>query len=309
MKTSTTIIAALVSALAVSACGESASEKKVATQAAAKVNDGEISVHQINFVLQRGPSIQAEQADAARRQVLEGLIDQELAVQQALEAKLDRTPNVMQLLEATRREVLARAYLEQAGSGVAKPTATELRTYYADHPDNFANRKVYRLEELAFMSTPETLAKVKDQLAKGQPVAAIADSLKASGVAVSGGPAIKSAEQISLDLLPRIARAKEGQPQIYEDAGRAAIVTVLGTKPEPLDEAKALPLIESYLTNKQKAERVSDAVKQLRGKAKIEYSATSRAVRPQHPPKKSRRPPATQRSTKALPDSSKQSER
>ena len=108
-----TISAIVLSTLVLGACGDRPPEKKAASQVAAKVNDGEISVHQINFVLQRTPNIPAAKAEAAKRQVLESLIDQELAVQQAMEAKLERTPNVMQAIESARREILARAFIEQ----------------------------------------------------------------------------------------------------------------------------------------------------------------------------------------------------
>lgn len=278
-----TILTLLVSALAITACGDGSSEKKAATQVAAKVNGGEVSVHQINFVLQHTPSIPADQVDSARRQVLEGLIDQELAVQQAVEAKLDRTPNVMQMLEASRREVLARAYVEQAGGGGAKPTATDIRAYYNDHPDLFAKRKVYRLEEINFAGTPELVGRVKEQLARGKTSAEVLAALRADGVVVSGGVAVKAAEQISLDALPRLAAAKEGQPQLFEDAGKAAIVTVLATKSEPMEEGRALSYIETYLTNKQKSERATEAMKQLRAKAKIEYAGDFAGSKPAAP--------------------------
>ncbi len=275
-----TILTLLVSALAITACGDGSSTKKAATQVAAKVNGGEVSVHQINFILQRTPSIPADQVEGARRQVLEGLIDQELAVQQAVEMKLDRTPNVMQMLEASRREVLARAYLEQVGGGGVKPSASEIRTYYNDHPDLFAKRKVYRLEEINFAGTPELVGRVREQLARGKTSAEVLAALRADGVVVSGGVAVKAAEQISLDALPRLAAAKEGQPQLFEDAGKAAIVTVLATKSEPMEESRALSYIESYLSNKQKSERATEAMKQLRAKAKVEYAGDFAGSKP-----------------------------
>lgn len=271
MNASRTLLALLLSAVAASGCGDRSTEKKAATQVAARVNNGEISVHQLNFVLQRAPAMPADQAEVAKRRILEGLIDQELAVQQAIEQKLDRTPAVMQLIETSRREILARAYLEQAGSGGAKPSATDIRKYYVDHPELFAQRKIYRLEEASFPGTPETLASVREQIARGKSLADIVTTLKASGVAVGGGVSIKPAEQITLEILPKLAKAKEGQPQLIAEGEHAAIVTVLASKADPFDEAKALPLIENYLSNKDKAERASEALKQLRSKAKIEY--------------------------------------
>ena len=260
----------ILSAFVVTACGERPPEKK-ATQVVAKVNGGEISVHQINFVLQRTPNIPAAQAEAAKRQVLESLIDQELAVQQALEAKLERTPNVMQAIESARREILARAYVEQVVGKQGKPSADDVRKFYAEHPELFANRKIYRIEEIVFAASPENIASAKEKLGQGKPAAEVVTLLKAKGVEVAGGVTVKPAEQLALELLPRLAAAKEGQPMLIESPNRAAIITVLASKAESLDETKAQPFIENFLTNKQKTEQARDAMKQLREKAKIEY--------------------------------------
>lgn len=266
-----TISALVLSSLVLGACGERPPEKKAATQVAAKVNGGEISVHQINFVLQRTPNIPAAKAEAAKRQVLDSLIDQELAVQQALEAKLERTPNVMQAIENARREILARAFIEQKVSKEAKPAAEEVRKFYAEHPELFANRKIYRLEEIAFAASPEVMAGVKEQLGGGKSVADVVKGLKAKGIEVAGGVSVKAAEQLALELLPRLAQAKDGQVQLIENQGRAAIIVVLATKSDPMDEAKAQPFIENFISNKQKSEAARSAMKELREKAKIEY--------------------------------------
>jgi EpsD family peptidyl-prolyl cis-trans isomerase len=266
-----TISAVVLSTLVLGACGERPPEKKAATQVAAKVNGGEISVHQINFILQRTPNIPADKADVAKRQVLESLIDQELAVQQAMEAKLERTPNVMQAIENARREILVRAFIEQKVAKEGKPSAEEVKKFYGEHPELFANRKIYRLEEVAFAASPEVIADVKAQLGSGKSVGEVVAGLKAKGVEVAGGVSVKAAEQLALELVPRLAQAKDGQVQMIENQGRAAIVTVLATKSEPMDEAKAQPFIENFITNKQKTELARSTMKELRDKAKIEY--------------------------------------
>ena len=94
------------------ACGNKESTKP-ASQIAAKVNSGEISVHQVNYVLSRTPAAaKPEAAPKLRREILDRLIDQELAVEQAIEKKLDRAPDVLMTIENARREILARAYVE-----------------------------------------------------------------------------------------------------------------------------------------------------------------------------------------------------
>jgi len=63
----------LVAASLVACSGKT--DSKGATQVAAKVNDAEISVHQINQVLQQS-KVTPEQAPAARAQALTRLVDQ-----------------------------------------------------------------------------------------------------------------------------------------------------------------------------------------------------------------------------------------
>jgi EpsD family peptidyl-prolyl cis-trans isomerase len=112
---------ALLLAVALAAgCGKR-DEKAAATQVAAKVNGDEITIHQVNDILGR-QNVRPEQAEAAKRQILERLIDQQLARQQALEKKLDHTPRTVQTIEAARGEILARAYVEQIAAAQAKPT-------------------------------------------------------------------------------------------------------------------------------------------------------------------------------------------
>ena len=73
------VACAAVVALLLAGCGDK--KDKAASQTAAKVNKEEITVHQINFVLQQQRGLKAEQTDAASKQILDRLIDQELALQ------------------------------------------------------------------------------------------------------------------------------------------------------------------------------------------------------------------------------------
>ena len=91
----------LAGAAVLAACGKD-DDKKAASQVAATVNSQEITVHQVNNVLARNPSITPEAAPRAKREIVERLIDQELARQQALEKKLDRSPGVVQAIEAAK---------------------------------------------------------------------------------------------------------------------------------------------------------------------------------------------------------------
>src|SRR5690348_11528190 len=75
--------------LGLAACGNKDVEKP-ASQIAVKATSGEISVHQLNNLWPRpGASpAQPEAAQKIRRETLNKLVDQELAVEQALEKSL-----------------------------------------------------------------------------------------------------------------------------------------------------------------------------------------------------------------------------
>ena len=47
----------------------------------------------------------------------------------------------MQQIEAARREIISRAYVEKIGEGAPKPTPAEVSAYYEKHPALFADRR------------------------------------------------------------------------------------------------------------------------------------------------------------------------
>src|SRR5690606_9495843 len=160
------------------------------------VNKAEITVHQINFVLQQQRGITPEQADAAGAQVLQRLVDQELAVQQAGELRLDRDPRVLQMLEAARREVLARAYAERVGEAATPPTADDVQAYYAANPALFARRRVYSLQELAIEATPEQVQQLRAKVGELRSVDAIVAYLRGASIRFTASQAVRPAEQL-----------------------------------------------------------------------------------------------------------------
>lgn len=98
-----------------------------------------------------------QQTETASRQILERLINQELTVQKAAELKLDREPRFIQQLEAARRDLLSRAYLDKAGDAAKKPASDEVARYYEATPALFEERRIYSLLEIAFEAKPEKI--------------------------------------------------------------------------------------------------------------------------------------------------------
>ena len=266
---------AIAAALAVSAflagCGNKADPDRPASQTAAKVNKNEITVHQINYVLQQQRGLPPEQAASAGRQVLERLIDQELAVQKAQDQKLDRDPAVVQQVEAARRDIVARAYVDRISAGAPKPTPAEITAYFNGHPALFSQRRVYSLQEVAVEAKAEQIAPLEAQLVAAKDVSGFVDYLKANDLKFAANQEVRAAEQLPLELVDRFAQMKDGQAIFTRTPGGARIVYVVGSRSQPVQESQVAPAIEQFLWNERKRRVVADDVKAMRTSAKIEY--------------------------------------
>lgn len=269
MGTLAVLSALTAGSLLLAACGDK--KDKAASQTAAKVNKEEITVHQINFVLQQQRGLKPEQADAAGRQVLERLIDQELAVQKADELKLDRDPRVVQQLEAVKREVLARAYAEKVGEGAPKPTPEEIKAYYDENPPLFAQRRLYNLQEIQIEAPADQVPALRDKLAGSKNIAEFIEFLKSSGLRFTGNQAVRSAEQLPLASLKTFAQMQDGQALMNPTPNGAAVVVLAGSRQQPVSEEQARPAIEQFLLNERKRKLLDDDRKAMRAAAVIQY--------------------------------------
>jgi EpsD family peptidyl-prolyl cis-trans isomerase len=258
--------------MGLSACGKK-DAPPVVTQVAAKVGSEEISVHQINQVLSRTNTSGAtpDAVKAMSREVLEKLIDQQLAVDQATEAKLNRTPEVVAQLEAAKRDILARAYIQSLTSALTKPSPEDLKKYYTDHPQLFSERRVFNVQEIVAPAAPGVADALRAAAASNKPMEQIAAELKAKDIKFNGGSATRAAEQIPLEVLPKVHALKDGQTTVFETPQSITLLHLVSSQNAPVPEAAALPRIEQFLANQRAGEAVSARLKALRASTTVTY--------------------------------------
>jgi EpsD family peptidyl-prolyl cis-trans isomerase len=265
-------ISLVVAVLSVSGCGDKKEgDAKVVSQVAAKVNGDEISVQQLDFELSKLSNLNPDQAKQATNQVLKSMVDQQLMVQKAIADKLDSDPLVMQALEASRRQILAQAVIKKITADHAKPTETELADYYTKNPALFAERRIYRLQEINVQVTPENVDRVKEELQKAKNLGDFIAWLKTENIPARAGQSTKTAEQLPLEILPRVHAMKDGQAMTFAVPGALNILVVAGSQTQPLTQEQAKPMIERYLDNAKKREIAEAELKKLKETAKIEY--------------------------------------
>lgn len=263
-------IALLCAASLVAGCGRSEGGK-AATQVAARVNSEEISVHQINGVLARTPNLKPEQAELAGSRVLERLIDQELMVQRAIEKKLDRNPQIMQAIEAARRDILARSYMEQFAATAEAPAPAAIKAFYDENPALFSQRRIYTLQELNIAMPPEQAGALRDAVSAAGNLNEVVAWLRDHDLPFQVGGGVRAAEQLPLEALPRFAGMKDGQIGLVSTPKGMLVIYLAASREQPLDLAAATPFIERFLLNRTKAEMARAELKRLRDVAQIEY--------------------------------------
>ena len=241
------------------------------SQIAAQVNGGEISVHQVQAVLQKQPRLAAGAGASPPAQVLEVLIDQELAAQAASKRGYDSDPAVIQALQLARRETLAHAYMDQVAAKSAIPSSDEIDRYYEANPELFAQRKLYTLQEFAVEADAAQLERLEQltKLAKGSE--AVLQSLRESGMRYTTRQYVQAAEDVPLNLLQAISKLSVGQSVLVKQSGGARVFCILQAQLAPVDRRMASEAISKYLSMEQKRKLVAESMNALRKEAQIRY--------------------------------------
>jgi EpsD family peptidyl-prolyl cis-trans isomerase len=262
---------AIGASILLAACGGSDKPAKGASQVAVKVNGDELSIHQVNAQLARMPGVTADKADTARRQVVDGLIDQRLLLQQAIEKKLDRDPEVLAAIEGNRAQILAQAYVQKTLGAQARPNEMEVRQYYEQNPALFAQRRVYRLQEITTDLPPARADELREAVAAAKSMPDVATWLQKNRFQVAANSAVRGAEQLPMQHLHRIDGLKDGQMDVFVSDQRVTVLQVLASQAQPVSMEKATPAIELFLTNRKRDELARAELKRLREVAKLEY--------------------------------------
>lgn len=266
-------LAAIASlSMLLSACEQPATTGK--DTVAAKVGGEIISTAELDRAVARLDKLNGAETRQARGRVLEALIDQHLVSNAAKQAKLDQAPDVAMAMQQAQRQVLVEAYMEQLFKNLADPADTEIQDYYARHPELFAQRKVYRVQELELQLDPARVAEVEAQLKQSPTLSDFSAWLSEHGIEGRTGMAVKPAEQIPAAMLAQLANMKEGQVVVVPVGGnRVSVLQLQGSQPQPVTLEQARAAIKRVLVGEKRKTLLEAEVKKLRASGKIEYSS------------------------------------
>jgi len=262
------IALALSSTLLLVSCGKAKTE---ATQVVARVDGEEISVHQINAVLSRAQGITPANLPKVKQDILQSLVEQQLAINLAVKNKLDSSPPVVQAIEDAKREILARAAVTRLTESLPKPSDEEAQAYYAANPALFSQRRVFSLQEIGLPKATPDMAGVRAKVASAKTMEELVTWLRGKNIPFSANGGNRPAEQIPLEILPQLHQLKDGQIALFEAKEAFAIMHLVSSRTVAVSQEQALPKIKQFLMNQRSTEEVKKQKDLLKAAAKIEY--------------------------------------
>lgn len=258
-----------VIALALVALGACGSKEKSSGQSLVRVDGQEITISQLNEELAR-VNVPAAQRDTASKQLLESLIDRQLLQSQAGKDKVDRDPNVVQAIERAKAQIIAQAYMQKRLAKVGKPTKEDIDKYYLDHPDFFAERRIFEFDQLVIASK-EMSTELKNIFGSAKSLDDVMAYLKAQKIEFVQNSSARSTVDLPAALTAKLKTMRRGQVFALQEGDSAVILSIKNIKLDPAKPATANPQIANFLMDQRNKEAATAEITRLRAAAKIEY--------------------------------------
>ncbi len=256
----------LVTATSLAACGN---KEKKSGQALARVNGEEITVLQINDELSRA-EVPANQQQAATKQLLASLIDRQLITEEAMRNKIHRAPEVIQAIERAKANIIEQAYLESITSKIAKPSVAEINNYFQAHPEYFAERKQFDMQQVA-IATRDINEELKSIVSSAKSLDVVVAWLNKHHVRYARNQLSRNSTDLPEQMVAKLKDMPKGQLFIFQEGENSLLNSIFDIKNSPVTLQFATPQIEQYLNNKKSREAVAAEISHLRSLAKIEY--------------------------------------
>ncbi len=266
-----TILALVLAALLLAACSDNDKPARPG-QALASVNGKEITLLQLNEELQRA-NVQPDQQGAGT-QLLEALIDRQLLHNAATREQLDRDPKVVQAIERAKSLIVAQAYMQKKIGGIDKPSSTEVNAYYSAHPEFFAQRKQFDMQQL-IIDTRDLSEPLKLAADKARTLDDVVAWLAANNIKHVRSEASRTTSDLTPEMAARLKGMTPGRLFIIKEGPRSMFVNITGVKDSPASLALAAPQIEKFLMTRRGKEAAEAELARLRAGARIDYLNTA----------------------------------
>jgi EpsD family peptidyl-prolyl cis-trans isomerase len=237
LRTAATVLA-VAGAIALVGCNRK-EETHAVGQVIAHVGPDDVTQPELDneFRLARIPP--DKRSDQVVKAILSRIAERKYLVQQAIAAKIDREPTVSLDLMRSREQILAGAFIQhELGGKITGISEKEIDAYIQNHPDRFANRKIFQIEQVTFppQNDMESLAKATKDFKTMDQVEA---KLKDLGVKYSRGPATLDGATLPPEMLKPLEARKPDDIFFIRSRTGASFFKVISADTVPLTGEQA----------------------------------------------------------------------
>lgn len=265
-----------LSVVNLSACND---HQEVTSKILATVNGEAITAHQLDAELRFANSNSTGKVTqvtdpAVRKQALETLINRRLLLTEAVRQKVDRNPEVIDFIERFRTQVIVQAFLDSMVANTGKPSNVEIDEYFNAHPELFAQRKIFDIQQLSIASQDYSVA-LKQMMDKASSLDQIALWLNAKKIAYIQTTRSYTSAEMPTETASNLRSLGRNRLFILEDGDQTLLCALKDVRDSPLTNQASAAQIEHYLFV-EKMQRVAvTEITKLRSSSKINYVATS----------------------------------
>ena len=264
--------------------GSSSSPKAPTGQVVATVGSREITRRELQAELAGSTATTPAAQKTAQQLALRRIIQRVILANAAKEQGLDKDPNFALLSQRANEGILAQLLEGKTAASVPAPSAEEIQQYQQTHPDQFADRKIFDVDQIR-ISQPSDPQLAK-KLEPFKTLADIANYLNQNHIVFQRGPNVMDALSQSPDLVKAVLALPPHEVFILSSANEIFVNEITNTRVEPVTGEDATKFAQNVL----KSQHVRDAVlKRLNGviaKANRSVRVAKEFEAPKSPPPK-----------------------
>jgi EpsD family peptidyl-prolyl cis-trans isomerase len=267
--------------LGLSACGRHKSDEKPAGQVVARLDGEDITRTDVNAELE-GTRIPPQMAQRdAEKLALQNIVTRRMLAKEAETRELTKTPQFALLRRRADEQLAAQTLARDIAAKVARPTRDEALAFMDAHPDMFAQRRLFRVDQIQFLR-PANVEKLG--LREAKTMEAVEQALKANNVEFRRQPGTIDSLTVNPDFIKEISAMLQRNPQelfmfaTQPPGASAPVMTVNAVRqvdPAPLTGDQAIEVAKKALYNERVQKALAAEVDKQKAAAKtaVAYQA------------------------------------
>ena len=238
-------------------------------QVIGKVGSEEITHRELNAELNGFSSNDPNATKNAQSTAMTAIVNRKLLAQAAKEAGIEKSPEFQLGLQRAKELMLAQAYEQQLVSKTAKPSPQELSQYIAQHPNSFAQRKIYTVDQIVIPSNTDR--KVLDALKPLTSMDAIEAMLLQNNVDYSRSPSSLDSRNLPPGMADQVARLPADQPFVLPSKTSYSINHITQARTAPFGGIQANDFAQQWIMRERAGKAIADKLEALRKSTNVQY--------------------------------------